>query len=312
MSIATHNLKTIPVFPHFVPINLSHKTVIDGLNNIYTEPNSDLNFVSLWGYMHVGCEISRLGKNLIYKLLDYHSQKPYYSFIGNDCIMDTIDALLYHAKEAGYLQYLRTIHKRMIDSELHAKIAANFKIERDYEYDDYILDIHKSLKLEGRDYSGRRKEISSFQDRYKSYIFKKINIHNTTERDHLLELFNTWEEQNSHKVNENETNAFRRILDHHELLGIDAFGIYIDEKFIALIISEHLNKDFVMFHYGKTDKNFRNATTMLMHKLMEYYDKEKYRYINIQQDLGIEGLRTYKRLWRPSFYTEKYLISPKQ
>ncbi len=311
MSIASHNLHTIPHFPSFTQINSTHKTVIDSFSAIFPHPNSDLNFVSLWGYMHSDCEISRIDNGLIFKLLDYHNRQPYLSYSGATMNLDLVDTLLDYSKQNKFLPHLRTLHTNMFSEDSINLIRGKYNIQKDNDFEDYIFDMDSIQKLKGGHFSDKRREINTFLKTYPEYRFERLDLNNKQVRIDLGELFMIWEKQNSHKSSRMESEAFLRVIIHSENLKLEGFGIYIGNKLVGFMLCERLNGEYIMSHFAKSDYNYKFAYSMLVYQTVCYYALQGYKYLNFQQDLGIEGLRKYKKLWRPIFYTEKYIISPK-
>jgi hypothetical protein len=311
MSLSSTNalhLGSVLFFPHLSPIGLEHKEIITYFSGLYEKPNSDLNFVSLWGYMYSECGISQLNNNLVIKLLDYHDQKPYFSFIGNNKVAETSSVLLEFAKNNGFEPYLRTIHEDILDGVI-PKLQTKFDIRHDPDFDDYIFDLTLIPQLDGGRYSDRRREIHSFKKKYPEYLFKKIDLASVSIQREITDLFSLWEVQNSPKVSIMESNAFQRVLTHAEELNVEGFGLYVGNIIVGFMLCEPLNDQYVMSHYAKSNYFYNFSYSMLVYLTACYYGSKKYKFLNFQQDLGISGLRIYKRLWRPLSYTHKYIIS---
>lgn len=296
-------------FPRMTPLSLVHRLDIAYFSSLFEKPNSDLNFVSLWGYMHTRCEVAHLYGNLIFKLLDYHDQNPYLSFVGRERVADTISVILDHVHKLKVKPYLRSIHEDIIGLLPSHTSDLPFSIIRDNDYDDYILDLPEISLLRGRKYSDRKREINHFTLHFPKHTLKKIDLTDVAVRAQLREIFNIWESQNSPKANSMESDAFDRILLHARKFHLEGFGLYIGDRMVSFMVTEPLNETYVMSHYAKSDYNFRFAYSMLVYLVARAYHNRGLKYINFQQDLGIHGLRTYKHLWRPVLFTKKYLIS---
>jgi hypothetical protein len=309
-STITLHLGSVLFFPRLSPIGLEHKEIITFFSGLFEKPNSDLNFVSLWGYMYSECCISKLNDNLVIKLLDYHDQRPYFSFIGNNKIAETSSMLLEYAKENGFEPYLRTIHEDMLEGDM-PKLQTKLDIRRDPDFDDYIFDLALIPQLDGGKYSDRRREIHFFKKKYPEYSFKKIDLTSVLVQREISDLFALWEVQNSPKVSVMESSAFQRVLTHADELSVEGFGLYVGNIVVGFMLCEPLNDHYVMSHYAKSNYFYNFSYSMLVYLTACHYATQKYKYLNFQQDLGISGLRTYKRLWRPVSFTHKYIVSLK-
>ena len=99
----------IPFFPKFKNLEISDKKEVETITHQF-EPYSDYNFVSLWSYnVKEEIQISKLNDNLVIKFTDYISGNPFYSFLGNNLVEDTISKLLKHSKTLNIPPLLKLI-----------------------------------------------------------------------------------------------------------------------------------------------------------------------------------------------------------
>lgn len=106
-----------------------------------------------------------------------------------------------------------------------------------------------------------------------------------------------------------ELEAIKRGFADFATLELDGRVIVLDEKVIAFaVFSPHMN-DTYLVHFEKSDFNFKGASQIINQKSAEYL-KDKCKYINREQDLGIEGLRKAKLSYDPDCILINYdLIS---
>ena len=74
-----------------------------------------------------------------------------------------------------------------------------------------------------------------------------------------------------------------------------------------MTIGERLNSDTFCVHIEKADRSFDVIYTAI-NNLFVSSACEGYRYINREEDLGIEGLRKSKLSYHPVFLLNKYII----
>lgn len=67
-----------------------------------------------------------------------------------------------------------------------------------------------------------------------------------------------------------------------------------------------------MAAFTKADINYRGSFQFIDQKRAEYFYNLGYKFLNLEQDLGIPGLQQAKLSWNPVGYLKKYTIKQKQ
>ena len=83
--------------------------------------------------------------------------------------------------------------------------------------------------------------------------------------------------------------------------------IRIDGRIAAFTIGDRLNNDTFCVHIEKADTGFSGIYTGINNCFAKAAAAD-YRYINREEDLGIEGLRRSKRSYHPAFLLKKYTV----
>jgi hypothetical protein len=86
-------------------------------------------------------------------------------------------------------------------------------------------------------------------------------------------------------------------------------GIRIDGELVAFTIGERLNSNTVVVHIEKADTSYEGLYVLINNQFVRHFcDPNVVKYINREEDLGIEGLRKAKRSYHPVFQVEKHLV----
>ena len=88
-----------------------------------------------------------------------------------------------------------------------------------------------------------------------------------------------------------------------------AYGLEIDRQLKAFIICEIVDQDWAIGHFWKADISYSGIYSYLMHYTSEVLTQLGISKMNIQQDLGLEGLRRFKNFMRPIARLKKYTIT---
>lgn len=300
----------IPEFHIFKRLELNDQSEINSLVSQYP-PYSDYNFLSLWNYDTENLtEISILNGNLVVRFTDYITSKPFYSFIGDNKIGDTVSALLTLSGDKKLPRELSLIPEI---SNVKNNDLRNLNIMEDLDNFDYILSVDEIAKLEGNKYRGKRNFVNRFIREYGKVPIVSLNLQNTQAQQQIEDLFFTWEKQKQkpRSETEHELTAIRRLFLAATKVQVVPMGIYIKNKLAAFILNEVSHQQYAVIHFEKADIDYVGISSYLKQAAAKKMNDLGCKYINYQQDLGIEGLRKSKLSWRPVFFLKKYKISQK-
>ncbi len=190
-------------------------------------------------------------------------------------------------------------------------IGEKIIIEEEKNNFDYIYKCEKLIDLKGNIYRNKRNKINHFKN---TYDYKKNIINRNLYEEELVkyrEFLNLWSKEHSvnhmKKFLDYEIKAIEDLLLNIGYLGLDLIEIYVNEKLIGFSIGEQFNKNLCIIHVEKCLKEFNGAYAFINNEfLKECYQNIKY--VNREEDLGIEGLRRSKISYIPDFLEKKYLI----
>lgn len=299
----------INTFPKFNEITSSDLTDMYSVTDKY-EPYSDFNFTSLYSYNTDGLNrISILDENLIIELQDYHTGKPFLSFLGNTHPEATIDILFEFSQKQGFGEKLRMVPETSIISVLNRN-ESKYKITEDIDNFDYIYDVEDLEKLEGNDHHVNRRQFLKFIECYPNCVSKVIDVSDEKIINQIFKLFNLWAYQSDKSVEEThiEKTAIERFLTLAKYIDLYAFGVFDEENLIDFSFYEKISGNYALGHFGKADKNYSGLYRFAQSKSCSHLRELGVKFLNLEQDLGIEGLRKTKKLWRPIKFLKKYTI----
>ncbi|MFH0773288.1 MAG: phosphatidylglycerol lysyltransferase domain-containing protein [bacterium] len=302
----------IPLFPLFTKLDFSHKEDIEKLTHLFP-PYSDYNFTSLWTYdTDSSIEISLLNENLIVRFTDYMTLKPFYSFIGRNQPIKTAHSLIDHSYKTNVEHYLKLIPEDVI--RLDNALIKHFQVKEDQDNHDYIISVKDITLLPEEKYKRKKYLVDRFKRKYPSYRSHLMDLSKQPVQNEILDLFFLWEERAGKKrtETENELIAIKRLLAYHKKLNVYALGIFHDNSLIAFNLYEVTHGVYGISAFQKADKNYTGVYALLSHEAAKHLHSLGCNLINYEQDLGIEGLRLSKSLWKPVHYLKKYIISPKK
>lgn len=299
----------IPNFPKFKKLELTDKEEVEKITSKFPG-YSDYNFVSLWSYnIEDDIIISILNNNLVVRFRDYITNESFYSFLGNTKVLETIETLLSQSIKEGLTPQLKLVpeHNLLTEELLNGKLS----ITEDKDNHDYVLSISEYSSLQTANYYKHRKLINRLYRKNPDLDIKELNLLDATDKEKLLELFFQWEKDKNKNRDEtdHELKAIQRTINYAETLNLIVLGVYSNKNLVGILIADKNHSEYIESHFLKYRQNYTGINHLLHHLLAKHNQGEIKKFINIEQDLGIEGLRFAKESTRPVHYLKKYIIS---
>lgn len=302
----------IPDFPTFKKLELEDRSEVEKFTKEYP-PYSNYNFVSLWSYNTKDIiALSILNNNLVIKFQDYLTNKPFLSVLGRNELIKTVYKLLEHKEEGIIDTELRLIPEYSIIAE--KRLLDHFQVVEDRDSFDYVLKTQDLIILKGKEFHSKKNFVNRFLKLNPGHKVEELNITNKNLHEMAETLFYVWEkkQKKERSQTENELTALRRLFLSSEHFNLTGVGVFIDESLIGFSIGEVIHMKYAITHFEKADTSYPGIYQFLRHSTAKHFLRIGCEYINIEEDLGIPGLRKAKESWKPSFYLKKYKISLKR
>ena len=104
---------------------------------------------------------------------------------------------------------------------------------------------------------------------------------------------------------DDETCAINMAFRSFEELKLSGGLLRVDGKPVAFTVGEEINPEVYLLHFEKALSGYEGLYAAINHEYAANH-LENYRYINREEDLGIEGLRKAKLSYNPAILLEKY------
>ncbi len=294
----------IPTYPNFKKLELSDKKEIE----LHTEkfpPYSDFEFVSLWSWdVKEEVEVCWLNDNLVVKFTDYVMGSPFYSFLGTSRVNETCEQLLSLSSLRGYGSALGLVPHVSIEG-LSGDV---FAIYESREHFDYMYDIESHVTLAGGKLKARRNFLNGFLKLYPHYEAVHLDLSQAGDRAQVLDLCHRWEQHKGYSI-PNENAAHHRFLSGASQFKYTAVGIRLDDKLIAYCSTIMLPNGNANALFEKVDIDYHGVHALLRSEVAKDLNSRSHRYLNYEQDLGIESLRKSKMAYVPDHFLKKYSVS---
>jgi len=184
-----------------------------------------------------------------------------------------------------------------------------FSIEQDMANGDYIYQSRKLVELRGNKLHKKRNQISQFLGLYPGYSSRPLQ---NSDLEACLGLAEKWCRLRTCEALDfdHEKSALKKALIHFEELELQGIQIALDGEMAAFAIFSRLNSNMADVHFEKFSPDIKGIAQVINWETAKFL-AARYRYINREQDLGIEGLRQAKRSYVPEYIVSAYFLERK-
>ncbi|MDD6269496.1 MAG: phosphatidylglycerol lysyltransferase domain-containing protein [Oscillospiraceae bacterium] len=170
---------------------------------------------------------------------------------------------------------------------------------------DYIYETRDLTELPGKKYHKKRGHLAQFRKNYENYSFSGITPEDYDECIAMSARFYNEKHGYTDRSSVAEQFAIHTYFSNFEELQLKGGVLRVNGELAGFSIGERLTDDMFVTHIEKADIKYKGVYTALMQAFTAEF-AAGYRYINREEDLGIEGLRKAKRACQPAFMLKKY------
>ena len=289
----------------FQRVNLSHKAPYEAVLMAGSERGCEYSFANLylWGLQSVaflnGC---------VARFSHFHGKSVYPYPIGDGDKQAVLEAILQDAEERGIPCRFTGITESDKD-ELEQLFPGKFFFKAERDSFDYVYDINDLADLRGRKFQSKRNHFNRFcadhpdhragpmtcdmLPKAKAFVegWYARRLETNPEGDYLLESV-----------------ALARLFNHCGELDMEGLVLMDGEEILAITMGSRLSPNTFDIHFEKAREDVPGAYNAInchfaRHLRLKYPEVQ---FLNREEDMGLEGLRTSKLSYRPHHMVEKY------
>ena len=173
---------------------------------------------------------------------------------------------------------------------------------------DYICLREKIIALEGKEMRPKRQHLYQFPRFYPNHEYRPLEPGLFPECLQLLQQWSDNAEAIGHlqgadsKVMERE--SIGQVFNNWERFGAIGGAMFVDGKMVAFTYGVPINGNTFDLCVEKGDIAYKGVYTVVRHEFMQQIP-EQYTYINLEEDLGLPGLRRAKSSYHPAYQIQK-------
>ena len=285
----------------FERLNIDQKPEIDALLRHASHRGCAFSFANLyiWGRQ---CA-ARVGDDLL--LFSHFGGKTMYPY--PVCPGDprpALDMLMADARERG-IPFRLTGLNRQDTEHLQQWYPDQFVFHCGRDGHDYVYAIEDLAELKGKRFQPKRNHINRFLSEYPDARILPLTDETLPDAKALADR---WHQRRTEEEDAGmELAALNRAFSHWHELGMEGLVLYVDSQVVAMTMGSRLSDDTFDVHFEKADLDYQGAYAVI-NRAFARHIREKYpevRFLNREEDMGIEGLRKAKLSYHPHHMVEK-------
>lgn len=291
-------IKVVPQYPGSRPIDLYDKALFDEAFKKFPPQISEYTFTNLfaWRQPH-GISISQYRNHTLVSSRQ-KGENIFYPPIGADPVK-IIEEILAQ-DEVEFFNLPKDMAKKISGEK-------KFLVESDRDNWDYLYKMKDLIELKGSHYSSKRNFIKRFKSENE---YEYLALPSEKLSGACRELENVWCEAKSCDTDPGlnaERQAFYEMVERLLSFKLICGAIRINDRVCAAVIAERLNKDTMVVHVLKALSDITGLYQVMLNEFLSRNAKG-FEYVNLEEDLGVQGLRKFKESYQPCKMVEKYRV----
>jgi uncharacterized protein len=172
-----------------------------------------------------------------------------------------------------------------------------FSIEPERDYAEYVYCVDRLCRLNSPKLHKKKNLISQFERAYPAHEIQPLDTRNQPAARALARDL-LYRQGPPSQTLITEFSAIEKAFNHFEALGFEGLALMVDGQMAAFSIFSPLNHDTYNVQFEKSDFDYKGAAQVINLQTALYL-RDRCRYINREQDLGIKGLRQAKMSYEP-------------
>ena len=289
----------------FERLDLNNKARYDALLMNSGRQGCEYSFANkfLWGRQ----KAAFLGDHLVaFSQFDRRSVYPFP--VGSGDLKPTLDAIIEDARERGIPCYISGMTEE--DCAILEQLYPNqFRFHADRDSFDYVYAIDDLAELKGRKFQKKRNHLNRFLQEHPDCRTVPLDESNRAAAFCMLQNWYAQREAQDPTMDFHlEKLATERAFAFQTQLGLEGVVLMEGDELLAFTMGSFLNEDTFDIHFEKAREDVAGAYNAINREFARYL-RDKYpqlKWLNREDDMGLEGLRTAKLSYNPDHLVEKY------
>jgi len=267
-------------------------------------PSAYVSFVTVFAW-NGGLNYDFCEKNgeIYLKFFSKSKNKEFYFLpqSSENAIKEAVDTILSENPSPSFIN-INENQKNIIEKLYDGK----FSFERNRDGDNYMYSSESLASLSGKKLHSKKNKLNKFRKTY-AYEYTTLREENVQE---CIEVAKSWCERKCLSDSDKaDVSACEKVLSNLEALKNVRGGIIKNNgRIIAFSIGEKISDNMAIIHFEKADTDFDGAYAAINNEFI-LHEWTDVKYINREEDMGLEGLRKAKLSYCPAYMIETYIAN---
>lgn len=238
----------------------------------------------------------------------FHRRSVYPFPVGSGPLKPVLDAIIQDARERGIPCCLSSMSKEDCRN-LEELYPGAFRFHPDRDSFDYVYDINDLAGLKGRKFQRKRNHLNRFRDAHPDCTAEVLTAENLpAAREMIDRWFADRLREDPHADFHLEQLALSRALANMDKLALEGLVLVEHGQILAVTLGSPLSDTVFDVHFEKARMDVDGAYPAINCEFARYL-RSRYpnlRYLDREDDMGMEGLRKAKLSYNPAYMVEKY------
>ena len=226
--------------------------------------------------------------------------------VGRGDVKPVLDAVIADARERGIPCCISSLSAAECEL-VEALYPGRFRFHPIRDNFDYVYDINALADLKGRKYQKKRNHLHRFHDTHPDCTFLPLD---QWDMEAIAALLRAW--YDGHKAANPDIDyhleelAIQRALQFRKELGLEGLALLEGDRLLAFTLGSRLNGDTFDIHF---EKAIEESAYAAINQGFAAHLRDKHpelRFLNREDDMGLEGLRKAKLSYTPDHMIEKH------
>ncbi len=291
----------------FRRLTLDDRPALEQILQKVPERGCEYSFANLylWGRQ----QVAFVGEDLVF--FSQFDRKSVYLFpVGTGDRKQTLDAVIHDAAARGIpcrLTCLTQDDCALVEQMYPGRVQTHI----DRNSFDYVYSMESLAELSGRKYQRKRNHVNRFFQEHPHAEITPITQQNI---ENVRQMVNLWYDQ---RLQDDPTQDFcmerialGKALRDYDRLGMTGVILEEDGKTLAMTMASRLNEDTFDIHFEKALERSDGVYGAINREFARYLRRQypQIRWLNREDDMGLEGLRKAKMSYCPDRMVEKSWI----
>lgn len=284
---------------------LADRTWMQPILYAANQPGADYTFNNMFFWSEYYGQVG-LAAGLLTQYAQHHGRNIYIYPAGPGDVRAALEEIFLdaHAREG-------TLRLRGLTGDTRAELErlypGRFRFQSYRDSFDYIYTVEELSQLRGKKLQAKRNHCNRFCAEYPDWYTQPLGPENLSQCEKLLRVwYDAHPDSAPLRV---EHQALSRALQSYHTLQMDGLLLFTGERLAGFSMGARMNEQYYDVNFEKAFSDIDGAYTMINREFSRMI-AERYpdvRYLNREDDMGLEGLRRAKESYKPTVLLEKFV-----